>query len=212
MSPSQLLNEGKRRREGPKSVRPPSHEDTFTPPLNYKGEALDGFGIKRGNPPARTSGPSSVVTLGAVTPELPSVIGSEAFQREGNGAGRGTQEGFAAGGATSRHRKEHKPFHPHPNHSVPTGKSKNKIIFFRNKRASAAQTEARKPPGTRGGSFPQFPLFPSILGCFQAIWLAAPQQEAWRAGAAARRPSAAPHHAGSGFHLPDSPAKRIITL
>lgn len=37
---------------GTEKRAPPSHEDTFIPPLNYKGEALDGFGIKRSNPPA----------------------------------------------------------------------------------------------------------------------------------------------------------------
>lgn len=133
------------------------------PPLNYKSEALDGFGIKRGNPPARTSGPSSVVTLGAVTPELPSVIGSEAFQREGNGAGRGVQEGFAAGGATSRHRKEHEPFHPHPNHSIPQGKSKKKKSYFSG--ISVPQLHRQKHENLQAPgdalflSFPSFPAF-----------------------------------------------------
>lgn len=75
---------------------PPSHEDTFTLTLNYKGEARDEFWIKRSSMPPWTSGLLSIMTLGSVTQELPSVIRLEAFQRGGNGRVE-IKEWFAAG-------------------------------------------------------------------------------------------------------------------
>lgn len=64
---------------------------------------------------------------------------------------------------------------------------------------------------------PEFPVFTAIWAagsCLQAIWLNAleKKKKAWKAGVAANHSSAALHHTSSGFHLPDSPAKRIIML
>lgn len=63
-----LKGKGKMRQGGKKCALPPrSHEDTFTLTLNYKGEALDEFWIKRSNMPPWTSGLLSIMTLGSVT-------------------------------------------------------------------------------------------------------------------------------------------------
>lgn len=69
-------------------------------------------------------------------------------------------------------------------------------------------------PHTTSPEISLFVAFQAAVSWLQAIWLAALQKKkVWKAGGiAANRCSAALHHTGSGFHLPDSPAKRIIML
>lgn len=68
-------------------------------------------------------------------------------------------------------------------------------------------------PHTTSPEISLFAAFQAAVSWLQAIWLAALQKKVWKAGGiAANHYSAALHHTGSGFHLPDSPAKRIIML
>lgn len=65
--PSSEEKEKQGKREENCVFPPPYRKDTFTLTLNYKGEALDEFWIKRSNVPPWTSGLSSIMTLGSVT-------------------------------------------------------------------------------------------------------------------------------------------------